>query len=404
MNKKEVVIVSGVRTAVGTFGGSLKNHTPAQLGAAVVAESVRRAGIDADAVGHCVIGNVIHTEAQDMYISRVVALNGGLHHNTPAVTVNRLCGSGMQAIITAAQQIELGICHTAVAGGVEVMSKGGYLATGARFGNRLGDGKLIDMMLAALHCPIEHCHMGITAENIAEKWSISREQQDVFSLTSHQRAQNAIQRGYFKSQILPIELPIKARGKKGGALKGNGFFEQDEHVRFDARLEDLAKLKPVFKEDGMVTPGNASGINDGAAAMVLMERERCESNGLTPRAKLVKYAYAGVEPKYMGIGPVPAVKNLFEGTDFTVKDIDLWEVNEAFAAQAIAVARELDIPAEKLNPNGSGISLGHPVGATGVIISEKAISELERTGGRYAVVTMCIGGGQGIAALFEREG
>jgi len=395
VDRNEVVVVSGVRTAVGAFGGSLKNHTPAQLGAAVVEESVKRSGVDAESVGHCVFGNVIHTEAHDMYISRVAALNGGLQHKTPAVTVNRLCGSGMQAIVTAAQQIELGMCHTAVAGGVEVMSRGGYLATGARYGNRLGDGKLIDMMLAALHCPMEQCHMGITAENIADKWGISREEQDSFALTSHQRAQHAIEQGFFKSQILPIEL--KSR-------KGSTFFDQDEHVRFDSKLEDMTRLKPVFKQDGTVTAGNASGINDGAAAMLLMDKQYCASQGLTPRARLVKYAYAGVEPAYMGIGPVPAVQNLFADTDYSARDIDVWEVNEAFAAQAIAVARDLEIPAEKLNPNGSGISLGHPVGATGVIISEKAISELERTGGRYAVVTMCIGGGQGIAALFEREG
>ena len=391
----EVVIVSGVRTAVGDFGGSLKNHSPGQLGAIVVAEAVKRAGIDAETVGHCVIGNVIHTEAHDMYISRVAALDGGLHHKTPAVTVNRLCGSGMQAIISAAQQIQLGVCHTALAGGVEVMSRGGYLATGARFGNRLGDGQLIDMMVAALHCPIEKYHMGVTAENIAEKWGVSREEQDQCALTSHQRAQNAIEQGYFKSQIIPVEL--KSR-------KGSTLFDQDEHVRFDAKLEDMARLRPAFKEDGTVTAGNASGINDGAAAMVLMSREQADSQGVKARARLVKYAFAGVEPKYMGIGPVPAVKNLLEDTDFSVDDIDVWEVNEAFAAQAIAVARDLEIPADKLNPNGSGISIGHPVGATGVVIAEKAISELERTGGRYAVVTMCIGGGQGIAGLFERLG
>jgi acetyl-CoA C-acetyltransferase len=389
----EVVIVSGVRTAVGDFGGSLKNHSPSQLGAIVVAEAVKRAGIDAETVGHCVIGNVIHTEAHDMYISRVAALDGGLHYKTPAVTVNRLCGSGMQAIISAAQQIQLGVCHTALAGGVEVMSRGGYLATGARFGNRLGDGQLIDMMVAALHCPIEKTHMGVTAENIAEKWGVSREEQDQCALTSHQRAQNAIEQGYFKSQIIPVEL--KSR-------KGSTMFDQDEHVRFDAKLEDMARLRPAFKEDGTVTAGNASGINDGAAAMVLMSREQADSQGVKARARLVKYAFAGVEPKYMGIGPVPAVKNLLEDTDFSVDDIDVWEVNEAFAAQAIAVARDLEIPADKLNPNGSGISIGHPVGATGVVIAEKAISELERTGGRYAVVTMCIGGGQGIAGLFER--
>ena len=389
----EVVIVSGVRTPVGDFGGSLKKHSPADLGAIVVAEAVKRAGIDSQSVGHCVIGNVLHTEARDMYISRVVALEGGLHYQTPAVTVNRLCGSGMQAIVTAAQQIQLGLCHTAVAGGTESMSRGGYLATGARFGNRLGDGKLIDMMVAALHCPIEKCHMGITAEIVAEQWGVTREEQDQCALTSHQRAQNSIENGYFRAQIIPVEL--KSR-------KETSIFAQDEHVRFNASIEDMAKLKPAFKSDGTVTAGNASGINDGAAAMVLMDARQAEAQGIKPRARLVKYAFAGVEPRVMGIGPIPAVRNLFQDTDFSVEKIDVWEVNEAFAAQAIAVARELEIPAEKLNPNGSGISLGHPIGATGVIIAEKAISELERTGGRYAVVTMCIGGGQGIAALFER--
>jgi len=393
MKNKEVVVVSSVRTPVGDFGGSLKNHSPGDLAAAVVKEAVKRAGVSPDAVGHCVIGNVIHTEAEDMYISRVAAINGGLHHHTPAVTVNRLCGSGMQAIVTAAQQIELGLCDSAVAGGVEVMSRGGYLATGARFGNRLGDGKLIDMMVAALHCPIEKYHMGVTAENIAEKWGISREEQDQLAVISHGRAQAAIEEGRFKDQILPIGL--KSR-------KGSTWFEQDEHVRFDSKIEDMAKLRPAFKPDGTVTAGNASGINDGAAAVMLMDREVCAEKGLTPNARLVKYAYAGVEPRYMGIGPVPAVKNLLEGTDLGIKDIDVWEVNEAFAAQAIAVARDLDIPAEKLNPNGSGISLGHPVGATGVVITVKALAELERSGGKFAVVTMCIGGGQGIAALFER--
>jgi len=393
MQLNEVVVVSGVRTAVGDFGGSLKDHTPADLGSAVVAEAVRRSNVDPNTVGHCVIGNVIHTNARDMYISRVAALEGGLSHETPAVTVNRLCGSGMQAIVTAAQQIQLGVCDTAVAGGVESMSNGGYLATGARFGNRLGDGKLIDMMVSALHCPMEKYHMGVTAENIAEKWGVSREEQDEFALESHRRAQQAIEEGRFRDQILPIEL--KSR-------KGPSIFDQDEHVRFDAKLEDMSRLRTVFKEDGTVTAGNASGINDGAAAMVLMNAEQAAEQGIQPRARLVKYAFAGVEPKYMGIGPVPAVRNLLENTDLSVADIDVWEVNEAFAAQAIAVARDLDLPGDRLNPNGSGISIGHPVGATGVIIAEKALSELERTGGRYAVVTMCIGGGQGIAGLFER--
>ena len=389
----EVVVISGARTPVGDFGGSLQSYSPGDLAALVVAEAVHRAGVAAESVGHCVIGNVIHTEASDMYLARVAALKAGLRDTTPAVTVNRLCGSGMQAIVTAAQQIQLGLCHTVVAGGAEVMSRGGYMATGARFGNRLGDGKLVDMMVAALHCPIEKCHMGITAENIAEKWGISREEQDRCALISHQRAQHAIEQGYFESQILPVELA----GRKGSTV-----FSRDEHVRFNASPDDLVKLRPVFKPDGTVTAGNASGINDGAAAMVLMSVEEAEKQGLQPRARLVHYAFAGVEPRYMGIGPVPAVQDLFQAADIAPEDIDVWEVNEAFAAQAIAVAQELDIPPDRLNPNGSGISIGHPVGATGVILAEKAISELERTGGRYAVVTMCIGGGQGIAGLFER--
>lgn len=393
MSINDVYVVSGVRTAVGDFGGSLKDQRPGDLAAAVVREAVSRAGIEADSVGHCAIGNVIHTEAQDMYMSRVAALNGGLHHETPAVTVNRLCGSGLQAIVTAAQQIQLGLCDTAVGGGVESMSRSSYIATGARFGNRMGDAAMIDMMVAALHCPMEHCHMGVTAENVAEKWGITRDDQDALAVQSHARAQHAIESGYFKEQILPVEL--KSR-------KGTTTFEQDEHVRFNASTEDMAKLRAVFKKDGTVTAGNASGINDGAAAVVLMDGNSCEQKGIKPRARLVKYAYAGVEPKYMGIGPVPAVRNLLQDTDVSVKDIDVWEVNEAFAAQAIAVARDLEIPDEKLNPNGSGIALGHPIGATGAIITEKAISELERTQGKLAVVTMCIGGGQGIAALFER--
>lgn len=310
-----------------------------------------------------------------MYIARVAALSGGLPESTVALTVNRLCGSGLQAIITAAQQIQLGICDTAVAGGVETMSRAAYITPGARCGMRMGDGKMIDMMLAALHCPIEHYHMGVTAENIADKWGVSREAQDRLAITSHQRAQHAIENGYFKQQILPIEVQSD---------NGVSRFEQDEHVRFDAKIEDLQKLRTVFKQNGSVTAGNASGINDGAAAAVLMDAASCENHSITPRARLVDYAFAGVAPKYMGIGPVPAVNNLFSKTALKVGDIDVWEVNEAFAAQAIAVARDLKIPAEKLNPNGSGIALGHPVGATGAIITEKAISELERTAGKRA--------------------
>lgn len=393
MQINDVYLTSGVRTAVGDYGGSLKDQRPGDLAAQVVREAVSRAGIAPETVGHCAIGNVIHTEAQDMYISRVAALGGGLPHETPAVTVNRLCGSGLQAIVTASQQIQLGLCDTAVGGGVESMSRAGYVAEGARFGNRMGDAKMVDMMVAALNCPIELYHMGVTAENVAEKWGVTREDQDALALSSHQRAQNAIENGHFKDQILPLEL--KSR-------RGTTVFEQDEHVRFDASPEDMQKLRSVFKKEGTVTAGNASGINDGAAAVVLMSGKAVEASGVKPRAKLLKYAFAGVEPKYMGIGPVPAVRNLLENTDYSVGDIDVWEVNEAFAAQAIAVARDLGLPDDKLNPNGSGIALGHPIGATGAIITIKAISELERTGGRLAVVTMCIGGGQGIAALFER--
>ncbi len=393
MQINDVYLTSGVRTAVGDYGGSLKDQRPGDLAAQVVREAVSRAGIAPETVGHCAIGNVIHTEAQDMYISRVAALGGGLPHETPAVTVNRLCGSGLQAIVTASQQIQLGLCDTAVGGGVESMSRAGYVAEGARFGNRMGDAKMVDMMVAALNCPIELYHMGVTAENVAEKWGVTREDQDALALSSHQRAQNAIENGHFKDQILPLEL--KSR-------KGTTVFEQDEHVRFNASPADMQKLRSVFKKEGTVTAGNASGINDGAAAVVLMSGKAVEASGVKPRAKLLKYAFAGVEPKYMGIGPVPAVRNLLENTDYSVGDIDVWEVNEAFAAQAIAVARDLGLPDDKLNPNGSGIALGHPIGATGAIITIKAISELERTGGRLAVVTMCIGGGQGIAALFER--
>lgn len=393
MSQREVVVLSGVRTPIGTFGGSLKDIAPTELAGQVVAEAVKRAGIAPEAVGHCVIGNVTHSDRKDMYMSRVAGIKGGLPETTPAVTVNRLCGSGLQALVSASQLILLGDCDAAVTGGAESMSRVPYWLPQARFGARMGDAAMVDAMTGALTCPINDVHMGITAENIAEKWGISREDQDALAVESHQRAARATQEGRFKDQILPIEL--KSR-------KGTVTFEHDEHVRADASLEGMAKLRPVFKKDGTVTAGNASGLNDAAAAMVLMERGEAEKQGLKPMARLVGYSFAGVEPKYMGIGPVPAVKKLLATHNLTVADIDVWEVNEAFAAQAIAVARDLDIPAEKLNPNGSGISLGHPIGATGAVITVKALYELQRTQSRYAVVTMCIGGGQGIAALFER--
>ncbi|MDH2433884.1 beta-ketothiolase BktB [Pokkaliibacter sp. MBI-7] len=391
---KDVVVVSGVRTAIGTFGGALKDIPPSQLGAMVVAEAVKRAGIAADSVGHCVMGTVVPTEPKDMYMARVAALQGGLPEQTPALTVNRLCGSGLQAIVTAAQQIELGHCDVAVAGGAESMSRTNYWLPAARWGQRMGDGAMIDSMVGALTCPMEQVHMGITAENIADKWQISREDQDALAVESHRRAQQAIEQGYFAEQILPVTL--KSR-------KGDVQYSTDEHVRLNVEPADMEKLRPVFRKDGSVTAGNASGLNDAAAAVVLMSAEAAAAQGLQPMATLRGYSVAAVEPKYMGIGPVPAIRQLLAQTGLTVADIDLWEINEAFAAQALAVARDLQIPQEKLNPNGSGISLGHPIGATGAVITVKALYELQRTQRRYAVVSLCIGGGQGIAALFERN-
>ena len=391
---REVVIVSGVRTAVGTFGGSLKDHTPTQLAAMVVREAAARAGVGPADVHHVVFGHVINTEPRDMYLARVAALEGGLSQDVPALTVNRLCGSGMQAIVSAAQAILLGDADVALAGGAEVMSRGPYSMPAARWGARMGDARVLDMMTGALHDPFQNIHMGVTAENVARKWGITRKDQDALALESHRRASVATQEGRFASQILPIEL--KSR-------KGTVSFAADEHIRHDATIEDMRKLKPAFvKEDGTVTPGNASGINDGAAALVLMERRTSEARGAKALARLVSYAHAGVDPAYMGIGPVPASRKALEKAGLKAHQLDLIEANEAFAAQALAVTRQLELDPAKVNPNGSGISIGHPVGATGALITVKAIHELQRTGGRHALVTMCIGGGQGIAAVFER--
>ncbi|WP_221801184.1 beta-ketothiolase BktB [Oceanobacter mangrovi] len=390
---KDVVVVSGVRSAIGSYGQSLKDTPICDMAAAMVAEAVKRAGLTGDDIDHTVIGNVIHSEPRDMYISRVAAVNGGVREGAPALTVNRLCGSGLQAIITAAQQVQLGLASAVVAGGAESMSRAPYHLPTARFGQRMGDGAMVDPMVAALTCPFNHYHMGVTAENVAEKYGVSREDQDAYAAQGHQRAQSAIENGYFESQILPIEL--KSR-------KGVVEFKQDEHVRFNCSVADMEKLRPVFKKDGTVTAGNASGLNDGAAAIVMMEREAAEQRGLNVMARLVDYSVQGVDPKIMGIGPVPAIRDILDRQGLGVNDIDVYEVNEAFAAQALAVARELKLPQERLNPNGSGIALGHPVGATGAIITVKALYELQRIGGRYAMVSLCIGGGQGIAALFER--
>ncbi len=391
---QDVVIVSGARTAIGDFGGSLKAVRPAELGTIVVSEAVRRAGIQPDRISQCIFGNVLHSEPRDMYLSRVAALQAGLSESTPCMTVNRLCGSGLQAIISAAQQIQLGLCETAVAGGAESMSLAPYHLPAARFGQRMGDGVMLDPMIGALTCPVNHYHMGVTAENVAEKYGISREQQDRLSVESHNRAERAIQQGYFKSQIVPVELKTR---------KGTSLFDNDEHVRANCSLSDLASLKPVFrKEGGTVTAGNASGINDAAAALVLMSGHEATASGCQIMARLVDYSVAGVDPKIMGIGPVPAVRTLLERNGLAVHDVDIYELNEAFAAQALAVVQQLDLPAERVNPNGSGISMGHPIGATGAILTVKAIYELERIQGRYAIVSLCIGGGQGIAVLLER--
>ncbi len=391
--QREVVVVSGVRTAIGDFGGGLKDVAPTDLGAQVVREALSRAGVGGDEVGQVVFGNVIHTEPKDMYMARVAAMNAGVTKDAPALTLNRLCGSGLQAIVSAAQTIMLGDTDIAVGGGVESMSRAPYLAQGVRWGARMGDAAMIDMMLAALHDPFDNIHMGETAENLAESHQITRGDQDALAVESHHRAARAISEGRFKRQILPIKLKTR---------RGETVFDTDEHVRADASAEDLAKLRPVFRKDGTVTAGNASGINDGAAAVVLMDRETAEKRGAKPMGRLVAYANAGVDPKIMGIGPVPATRLALQRAGLALADIDVIESNEAFAAQACAVAKDLGFDPEKTNPNGSGISLGHPVGATGTILAVKALYELERIGGRYALVTMCIGGGQGIAAVFER--
>ena len=391
---REVVVVSAVRTAIGTFGGSLKDIAPTDLGALVVKESLARAQVEGKDVGHVVFGHVVNTEPKDMYLSRVAAINGGCAEGTPAFNVNRLCGSGLQAIVSASQSILLGDAEVAIGGGAENMSRAPFASLNMRWGARMGDTKMVDMMIGALHDPFHTIHMGVTAENIAAKWGISREQQDALAVESHRRAQKATEAGYFKEQIVPVMLKSK---------KGDVAYANDEHFRPNATMDDMAKLKPVFaKENGTVTAGNASGINDAAAAVVLMEAKTAQARGLKPLARLVAYAHAGVDPKYMGIGPVPATQLALKKAGLTVNDLDVIEANEAFAAQACAVTKDLGLDPAKVNPNGSGISLGHPIGATGALITVKALYELQRIQGRYALVTMCIGGGQGIAAIFER--
>jgi acetyl-CoA C-acetyltransferase len=391
-NGRDVVFASAVRTAIGNYGGSLKDKPLTELAATVVRESVRRAGVKPEEVGHVVFGNVIHTDAHDMYLSRVAAVKGGLPVETPAFTLNRLCGSGMQAIISAAQIIKLGEAEVAVAGGAESMSRAQYWLPAMRWGQRMSDGKAVDVMVAALTDPFDDVHMGMTAEGLARKYGITREEQDRLAMQSNLRAADAIKHCVFKDQIVPIELKAKS---------GSTFFDTDEKPRADTTMEGLAKLRPAFDKNGTVTPGNASGINDAAAAVVLMAREAAEAHGIKPLGRLVDWSYAGVDPKYMGIGPVPAVRTVLAKNGLKLEDMDVIELNEAFAAQALSCIKELGLPAGKTNPNGSGIGLGHPVGATGAILAVKALYELARIHGRYALVTMCIGGGQGIAAVIE---
>ena len=392
-DQRDVVVLSGTRTAIGKYGGGLASVPPCDLAATVVREAVSRAGVEPTDVGHAVFGNVIHTEVRDMYLSRVAAVNGGLPVETPAFTLNRLCGSGLQAIVSAAQAIKLGDCDVAVAGGAESMSRGQYWLPSMRWGQRMQDGVVIDAVVGALTDPFDSCHMGVTAENVASAYKVSRADQDTLAAESHRRAAAATEAGYFKEQITPVEV----KGRKGTVT-----VDTDEHIRPGVTTDDLAKLRPSFAADGTVTPGNASGINDAAAAVVIASESFAAERGLSPLGRLVAYSHAGVEPRIMGMGPVPAARKVLDRAGLKLDEIDLFEVNEAFAAQALAVVRELGLPPERTNPNGSGVSLGHPVGATGTILAVKALYELRRTGGRYALVTMCIGGGQGIAAIFER--
>ena len=394
MSNRQVVIVSGVRTAIGDYGGSLKDLAPTDLAARVVKEAVARAKVDPKDIGQCVIGNVLHTEPKDMYIARVACVNGGLPVESGALTVNRLCGSGMQAIISASQYILLGDTDAAVAGGAESMSRAVYMNLTQRWGARMGDTKVVDAMVGALTDPFDTIHMGVTAENVATRCGITRDQQDQFAVESHRRAVAAQASGHFKEQILPVELKSK---------KGPVFFDTDEHVRSDATIEGMAKLRAVFiKENGTVTAGNASGLNDAASAVVLMEAGAAKARGLQPMARLVAYGHSAIDPKIMGLGPVTAVQRALAKAGLTLADMDVIESNEAFAAQALGVNKELGMDPAKVNPNGGAIALGHPIGATGCILTVKAMYELRRTGGRYGLITMCIGGGQGIAAVIER--
>lgn len=389
----DVFILSGQRTAIGDYGKSLKDVPPTRLGEIAIRAAVAKSGVEAAEIQHVVMGNVIHTEPRDAYLSRVAAVDAGIPVEAPALTVNRLCGSGLQAVISAAQSIMLGDAGLAVAGGAESMSRGGYLLPAERWGARLGDAQVLDMVVGALHDPFGNGHMGITAENVAARYGLTRAQQDEFSAESHRRAAAAIAAGHFKEQITPVELPSR---------KGVTIFDTDEHPRADTTVESLAGLRAAFKKDGTVTAGNASSLNDGAGALVLGSGEEVARRNLKPLARLVAYGHAGVAPEVMGLGPIPASRNALRKAGLSIADIDVIESNEAFAAQACAVAKDLEFDPAKVNPNGGAVALGHPIGASGAIIAIKAIYELHRTGGKYALVTMCIGGGQGIAVVLER--
>ena len=394
MDKRDVVVLGAARSAIGTFGGSLADMEPAELAGLVMKESIKRSGVDPKAINYVTVGNTIPTEGRFAYVARVAAIQAGLPMDSVAMSVNRLCSSGLQGIVTTAQNILLGDCDYGIGGGVEVMSRGGYLSTAMRTGARMGDTKLTDMMVATLTDPFGVGHMGITAENLVTKWGITREEQDALAVESHRRAAAAIAEGRFKSQIVPIVKQTR---------KGEVTFDTDEHVKPATTLESLAKLKPAFKKDGgSVTAGNASGVNDGAAFFVLADAAVAAKAGHKPLARLVSYAVAGVPNEIMGEGPIPASKLALKKGGVRLDQMDVIESNEAFAAQAIAVARGLELDMRKTNPNGGAIALGHPIGCSGAFLATKAIYELQRIGGRYALVTMCIGGGQGIAAVFER--
>jgi len=390
---RDVVVLSAVRSAIGGFGGSLSSMEPAELAGTVMKEAVNRSGVDPKQINYVTVGNCIPTESRFPYVARVAAIQAGLPMDSVAMAVNRLCSSGLQGIVTTSQAIMLGDCEYGIGGGVEVMSRGIYGAPAMRTGARMGDTKMIDMMVATLTDPFGAGHMGITAENLAAKWNITREEQDALAVESHRRATAAIAEGRFKSQIVPITMQTR---------KGDVVFDTDEHVKPNTTMESLGKMKPAFKKDGTVTAGNASGINDGAAFFVLASAEAAAKAGQKPMARLVSYALAGVPNDIMGEGPIPASKLALQRAGLTIDKMDVVESNEAFAAQAIAVSKGLGLDMTKTNPNGGAIALGHPVGCSGAFIATKAIYELHRTGGKYALVTMCIGGGQGIATIFER--